>query len=331
MSESRVTLDMKDKKLLFELDKNSRLSLSQIARKVGVSQEVVFHRVNRLKKLGVIKRFQTIVAISRIGYVAPKVYLQLQDLTKEKYKELYTYLMKHKSVFWFGLCQGRWDLIIAYWSKDSFEFGRLVDELLNKFSKYILEREVSFGKNTIQFNRRWFYSDRTQPIEFDFGVGKENFEINKVSLEILKHLANNARMSVVELSTLVGKSVDVVRYNLKQLEKHKIISGYKFALNAQKLGYEGCKSFLYFKNINEKRLKELIAFCKSQKNIVNIVLCVGSWDMEIEFEVKDFDEFYTIMDEIKNHFKDVIKNYESVVFKEEPKQEFMIGAYPIKK
>lgn len=321
-------LDLKDKKILFYLDKNARTSLSEIGRKVRLSQEVVFHRVNKLQEKGVIKRFQTVVTISKLGYIAPKVYLQLQDITKEKYQEIYDYLMGHESVFWFGVCQGRWDLLIAYWSKDAFEFGRLVDDLLHKFSPHILEKQVTIGKNTFQYNRRWLYNDNAEPVEFTFGSELDKVNLDKVDSEIIKYLANNARLQVTELSRLTKTTTNIVHYRIKQLEKNKIISGYKFALNVNRLGYEVCKSFIYLKNITEKRRKELVEFCKLHQNVINIVLCVGQWDMEIEFEVRNFDEFYNLMDEIKNKFSDIIKNYESVIFKDEPKQSFVPNCYP---
>ena len=119
-TEEIISLDLKDRKILFELDKDSRQSLPKIGKKVGLSQEVVYHRISKLQKQGVIKRFQTIVAISRIGYIAPKLYVQFQDITEEKANHIYKYLLENKKVFWFGICQGRWDLIIAYWSRDSF-------------------------------------------------------------------------------------------------------------------------------------------------------------------------------------------------------------------
>ncbi len=321
-------LDLKDKKILFELDKNARLHLSKISKKVRLSQEVVFHRVNKLQERGIIKRFQTVVAISELGYIAPKMYLQLQDITAEKYKALFDYLHNHKDVFWFGVCQGRWDLIIAYWSKDTFEFGKHIDDLFNKFSKYILERQITIGANSTQYNRRWFYYDKLEPVATEFGSKLGNTKLDKVDTEILRYLANNARLPVTELAALLKTTTNVVRYRIKQLEKKKIISGYKFALDTHKLGYETCKSFIYLKNITEKRRKELIGFCKLQKNIVNIVTCVGSWDLEIEFEVENFDAFYQLMGMIREKFSDIIKNYESVLFKEEPKQSFMPRCYP---
>ena len=51
-----VSLDIKDRKILAELDKNSRQSLKKIGKKVRLSPEVVFHRMKKLEKSGVIKR-----------------------------------------------------------------------------------------------------------------------------------------------------------------------------------------------------------------------------------------------------------------------------------
>ena len=45
-----MKLDLKDKKILFELDKNSRIPLSKLAKKIRLSKEVVFHRLNNLIK-----------------------------------------------------------------------------------------------------------------------------------------------------------------------------------------------------------------------------------------------------------------------------------------
>ena len=43
-----ITLDAKDRKILYELDINSRHSNSEIAKKVGLSKQVVGFRIKRL-------------------------------------------------------------------------------------------------------------------------------------------------------------------------------------------------------------------------------------------------------------------------------------------
>jgi len=50
-------LDLKDKKILYELDIDSRQSFRSIGRKVGLSKDVVASRVKKLQEIGIIKRF----------------------------------------------------------------------------------------------------------------------------------------------------------------------------------------------------------------------------------------------------------------------------------
>ena len=41
-------IDLKDRKILYQLDIDSRQSYSQIAKKVGVSKNVLVYRINKL-------------------------------------------------------------------------------------------------------------------------------------------------------------------------------------------------------------------------------------------------------------------------------------------
>ena len=323
----KIDLDLKDKKILFELDKNSRISLSELAKKVRLSKEVVFHRINNLVKKEIILRFQTVASTYRLGYQSYKIYFKLQNLTKEIRSQIQDFFIKDDMVYWIGNCQGRWDLIIAFWAKTIQEFANLDDEILNKFSNYIQEKAISISRKSIQYNRRWFYYDKLEPIETTFGEELPEITIDSTDLEILKYLANNARIKITDLAKKLNVSITVIRYRLKQLEKNKVILGYKYALNTKKLAYEACKSFISFKNIAEQKRKVLISYCKLLKNVINIVLTIGPWDMEIEFEVKNFEEYYNLMNNIQEKFNDIIKSYESVLFSSEPKQSFMPGAY----
>ena len=331
-------LDLKNRRILFELDKNSRTPLSKLARKVGLSKEVVFHRLNNLIREGTILRFQTVISTYSLGYQANKLYFRLQNIDAKSRKQLQEYLMKDSRVFWIGYCQGRWDLIIAFWARNVREIGEFEDEFLNKFSNYVQEREFTISRASLQYNRRWFYpkteseakenAEYLEPVEMTFGEDQAQIQIDKIDLEILKHLANNARIKLNELSRLAKISVPVVKYRIKQLEKKKVIIGYKYALNTHKLGYQTCKACISLRNITIKKKAALIEYCKLKPETQNIVLTVGPWDMEIAFDVRNFEEYYKLMNEIQEKFSDIIKNYDSVLYASEPKQVFIPGAYP---
>ncbi len=320
--DKEIVLDLKDRKILYELDKNSRVSLSKLARKIRLSKEVVFHRINNLIKRGFILRFQTIVSTYRLGYQSYKLYFKLQNLNNEIRRKIENFFIKNKKVYWLGNCQGRWDMIVAVWIKSIKELGDFEEEILNKFSSYIQEKQMTITKKSLQFNRRWFYSNK-ELIETDLGEDLNKVELEKIDIEILKNLANNSRIKIIDLAEKIKTSITVIRYRLKQLEDKKIILGYKYALNPKLLDYETCKALISLKNINEQKRKELINYCKAVPNTINIVLTIGLWDIEIEFEVKNFEEYYKIMSDAQEKFNNIIKSYDSVLFYSEPKQIFM--------
>ena len=75
-----IDLDLKDRKILYELDLGARQSLSSIGRKVGLSKEVVNYRINRLTELGIIKGFYARIDSSRVGLVIFRTFIKLQNI-----------------------------------------------------------------------------------------------------------------------------------------------------------------------------------------------------------------------------------------------------------
>jgi len=63
-----MKIDKKDRKILYHLDRNSRQSFSSIGKKVGLHRSNVIHRIEKLKKEGIIFNFPTYVDISKLGY-----------------------------------------------------------------------------------------------------------------------------------------------------------------------------------------------------------------------------------------------------------------------
>ena len=80
-----VDLDEIDVKIIEMLQKNSRLSSSMIAKKVGVSTPTVIRKIGRLEANGVIERFAVVVNHNKLGYkVLARIALNVvpSDLSK---------------------------------------------------------------------------------------------------------------------------------------------------------------------------------------------------------------------------------------------------------
>lgn len=318
-----MKIDRKDRRILAVLDRNSRLSCAEIGRRVGVSQEVAYKRIANLHERGIVKWFQTVVAVESLGYMAPKLYLQLENVDTDRKNEMMKYLKENKSVFWIGVCQGRWDLIVAYWCKDINHFGDQLDEFLTLFHEDLVDREVTVGRSSAMYSRRWFLDSSERTVEMGFGGRADRVQIDEIDFSLLRNLACDARISSVDLARSLKLKPSLVRHRIKQLERKNVIRGYKIALDSQKLGYETCKAFIRLKNASKSSRMAFLEYCKEHPNIINVVFCVGSWDVEIELEVSKFDEFYDIMEKTRSSFPEMMGSYESVLFKNEPKQVFM--------
>jgi len=81
LTNSKIKIDLKDRKILTLLDENSRLSNSQIAKKVGLSKPAVEYRLNRFEKNNLILSHYVVIDFTKLGYSQYKIYFKFQNTT----------------------------------------------------------------------------------------------------------------------------------------------------------------------------------------------------------------------------------------------------------
>jgi hypothetical protein len=153
--------------------------------------------------------------------------LRLKDCSKTDFDKLVEYLTNNKDVFWFGTCNGRWDLIFGATANTLEEFMLIQDKIMHKFGDFIQEKELSISRENLQFNRRWMYNDNSPLIEFNFGEREEKIKLDEKDRKVLDALIPDSRKNVVDIAKETELTIDIVRYRIKQMEKDKIIIGYK--------------------------------------------------------------------------------------------------------
>ncbi|MBU3940708.1 MAG: winged helix-turn-helix transcriptional regulator, partial [Nanoarchaeota archaeon] len=111
-----INLDKKDLKILSEIDKNSRRTDSEIAKKVGLSKQVVNYRIQRFIDNKLITDFYTLVNVGKLGLNSYYVFLQLEKINKEQEKTLLRKLGLLGYVGWLVGGIGRWDVILLIYA-----------------------------------------------------------------------------------------------------------------------------------------------------------------------------------------------------------------------
>ena len=64
---AKTKIDLKDRKILYELDLDCRQSNTQIGKKVGLTRDVVAYRIKRMEEEGVITNFWTAINTFKLG------------------------------------------------------------------------------------------------------------------------------------------------------------------------------------------------------------------------------------------------------------------------
>ena len=303
-----VKLDLKDKKILTLLDEDSRLSNSQIAKRVGLSKPAVEYRIQRFHKNNIIFAYYSVIDFTKLGYSQYKIYFKFQDTTLEDEQKIINYWDKSNNSVWVAQIRGRWDLAVSVIAGSNFEFGKVLSEFMNKFSKFILEKDVLLTEYSPIYSRE--YLTETKISEFVYGIPSKIYKLDDTDKKILKELSKNARINIVDLAEKTKLSRDIINYRLKKLIKEKIIVQYRCYLNLQNLGVNHYKIIFRTKNLDGQFEKEIKSYVTQHKKATQFLKLIGSWDLEIEFETENGDELYKILTEIRKRFSNVIRDFD---------------------
>ncbi len=122
-----VTLDERDRLILEELARNARVSYTELAKKLGISDVAVIKRVRRLEQLGIIKRYTIEVNPRALGYRVVS-YTGI-DVEPEHLLEVAEELKKKPYVKRLSITSGDHDIMAVIWARDSEELRRIHEEI----------------------------------------------------------------------------------------------------------------------------------------------------------------------------------------------------------
>ncbi len=309
-------LDLRDRKILYELDANSRTSLSDIAKKTGMSKQVVAYRVQRLIDNKVIQKFLTVLDVAKLGFTPYKILIRLRNVNKEKENEILIFLKNHPYIEWFASTDGNWDMNFNILANSALHLYNQLKEIETKFGDFIARMETNIMVLARFYTRDYLLerkqNDRTIK-KFDnpltFGSKPEKLKLDEVDKKILQLLATDARISTSEIAKKIDISRNTVNSRIKQLEKNNIIQGYTLVLNDEKLEQMHYKVLFTLHNLSSKREEELDWYITRHPNIWFSNKGIGYFDLEVNLEVKNASEFREIILEFKEKFSDVITNY----------------------
>lgn len=135
-----IKIDSKDKILLDELQKNSRESLTNLAKKVKLSIDSTNKRIKRLHETGVISQFSIFIDSRKLGYdLIANVQIKLNNISEEELNKFIYHLKAHNNVIDIITLLGDYDVTAVIIAENASEFEEISRTIRQKFRNIIAD------------------------------------------------------------------------------------------------------------------------------------------------------------------------------------------------
>lgn len=305
-------VDLKDRKILYELDLNCRQSNAQIGKKVGLSKDVVSYRIKKMEDEGIISCYWTAINTYKLGYYVFRIYINLIDVSRKIKAEIIQYFVNNEDVWAVLTSKGPVDLDVVLWVKDVYAFNQYWINTLQQYSKYFTQSTISILTDVISTKKSYLLDEVESSSNREFyetNCKGDPVPIDEIDYHILDELALNARIPLLDLAKKLHCSSQTITYRMKHLMQKGIIQAFRVNINPQKLGLQVCAVDLYLRDQNLR--KQLLEYIEKNQNVYDImVMNIGWAHLSFELYCNNISELSQLMEKLETQFPDAIRKYE---------------------
>ncbi len=313
-----MDIDAKDRRILVELDTDASQTLKQVARKLRTTKEAVAYRIRQLEQKGVIRNYTAIYNPVKLGLAYYKLYIKFAHVTEEKKQAVIDFIKKRKNFGWLATSEGSFDLMIGTHFTSVVDFDRYKNELFTRFDS-VFQRDSFAVLTEGEVYPRQYILGTKNPMRkvFIFCNPSAKEDLDLEDFRIIKALSLDSRTSLTEMARSLGLTERIVRYRKKMLEKRGVVVGYKLFIDYRKLGYMFFKCLVKLQGAGPKRFRDLLLYARQHPNVIYWQKVLGEWNIELDIEVSSIEEFYSIANDMRYKFSDIVQKFDTLLVTED--------------
>jgi DNA-binding Lrp family transcriptional regulator len=287
-------------KILKELIADGRKSDSEIAKKIGLTKEIVKKNRSQMEQIGIITGATIHINYKSFGYKG--VAHILINVASQQEDQLVGYLQKMPELYSFysrGV-KGNLDVIVIL--KTLEQLNEIKDAIKRHFS--VLEMRTAIWTDVKEMNQNLALNPDNRknigdPIKYQTKTQKKSkpeiMVIDQIDQKIADKLSENGRLSMETLSREIGISSDTAKRRYEKLKKNGVLK-VTIQVNPTKIGYQAlCLFFTITSHVNSLSIIEKISRIP---DIISIMKTTGDYDLQIWAMVQDINQLLSIQEEL---------------------------------
>lgn len=300
-------LDLKDKKIIYHLDINSRQSFAQLGKKVGLSKDVVAYRVKKLQEQRIIKDFYAEFDYLKLGYTALRFYFKFQYVAPDSKKEIIDYFINYENSIVVNSLEGSYDLIVLILVKKVTDFYPFWQKTLDLYGDFFAERVYSNYVGATYYKKSFLLDEIDDVARSISSRSYKEVNFDDLDFNILKLLTFNSRIPTIEIAKKLKINTQTVSSRINRLIKSGIINNFTINLNLDKLGYHKFKVDFFLKEYNTKH--KIIKYIEKNPHLAYVDHTVDYADLEIELFLKNINHLHQFIEDVLTRFPKGVRNY----------------------
>jgi DNA-binding Lrp family transcriptional regulator len=218
-------------------------------------------------------------------------------------KALCERLAENEYVMWINTFIGRYDLQIIVDAVDGFHLNSIKEDIFRRCNHTVKEYSILTHLSDLEFTQLnpmldlGTKFDKNSDQTFGSPITKRNFPVEpifekyhptKYEMEILKHLADNPRMSLMDLSEKVNCDRQTIKKRVSNLIRKKVILNFGGIPDLRALGY--VTYYLLVRLVQDVPLKELKKPFQQLRNIFYAGRMIGDYDLILYLNARNPEE-----------------------------------------
>ena len=144
-------VDRTDRRLLYELNRNSATALSELGERLGMTYETVSARIKKLREGGVVLKLTAKIDMIALGYDVYLILLDIRNFSKERELALANYIKSQKAVRYSFLSAYRPAVFIYLAAKKSADLNSFLLSIKEKFSDIIISQRYLLSTEQLKY------------------------------------------------------------------------------------------------------------------------------------------------------------------------------------
>jgi Lrp/AsnC family leucine-responsive transcriptional regulator len=298
-----MRLTDKESDILACVELRADLPIDQIKKETGYQEHTIRYHLHQLEERGVIRR-RPAINMGAAGYNGVGVFFSPSPESNVSFEALRKHLLKVREITWASEFSGDFHFGISFTVVQMGDVEIELQKLSAKFPNLFYEKMVSTKFRAVQFPRRYLSSSskiKVPPLVFSRAL--KPAPLDDTDRKVLGALTHESYRSRRELSQKIAIPLSTLDGRVKRLEEKGILSTYVYDINPSLLGIQGHTLLIFCKGLNPKLSKELFEFAERHSQITHLYSCLGSWDFELNVEVRSSEEIRNIVEELYTEFR----------------------------